>query len=76
MQAGREDRVTLPNRAFQMHLPDIPTRNNPIGANGAGELGCAGPPAVFMNAVANVADTRAVDMPTTPERPWRAVRAK
>ena len=59
-----------------MHLPDIPTRNNPIDANGAGELGCAGPQAAFMNAVADVVGPRAVDMPATPERPWRAVGAK
>ena len=59
-----------------MYVTDIPTRNNPIDANGAGELGCAGPQAAFMNAVANVAGTRTIDMTATPERPWRAVRAK
>ena len=61
---------------FEMHLPDIPTRNNPIGTKAAGERSCAEAPAAFMNAVADVAGTRAVDMPATPERPWRAVRAK
>ena len=76
MQTGRVDGVTLPNRVLQMHLADIPTRNNPIVAPGAGELGCAEAPAAFMNAVADVVGPRAVDMPTTPERPWRAVRAK
>jgi CO/xanthine dehydrogenase Mo-binding subunit len=59
-----------------MNLADIPTRNNPIGANGAGKLGCVGAPAALMNAVADVTGTRAVDMPATLERPGRAVRAK
>ena len=61
---------------FEMHFADIPTRNNPIVARGAGKLGCPGAPAVSMNAVADVAGTRAVDMSATPERPWRAMRAE
>ena len=61
---------------FEMHLADIPTRNNPIGANGVGELGCVGAPAGFTNAASGAAGPRAVDMPTTPERPRRAMRAK
>ena len=59
-----------------MNLPDIPTRNNATGANGAGELGCVGAPAAFTNAAARAAGTRAVDMPATPERPRRAVVTK
>ena len=76
MQAGRVDCIPFSNRVTVMHLADIPTRNNPIGAKGAGELGCVGAPAAFMNAAADTADPRAADMPATPERPWRAVRAK
>ena len=38
MQTGREARVPLSDRAVEMNLADIPTRNNPIGANGVGEL--------------------------------------
>ena len=59
-----------------MHLANISTRNNPIGANGAGGFGCVGAPTAFMNAAAGAAGTRTVDMPTTPERPWRALRAR
>ena len=70
------DRVPLSNWKIEMNLPDIPTRNNPIGAKEAGELGCVEAPAAFMNATADVAGTRTVHMPATPERPWRAVRAK
>ena len=59
-----------------MNLADISTRSNATGAEEAGELGCVGAPAGFTNAAAGVAGSRAVDMPTTPERPWRAMRAK
>ena len=59
-----------------MNLPDISTRNNATGAKEAGELRCVGAPAAFTNAVADVAGTRTVDMPATPERPWRAVGTK
>ena len=59
---------------FEMHEADIPTGNNPIGAKGAGELGCVGAPAAFMNAVADAAGTQEIDMPATPEQVWRALR--
>ena len=58
---------------FEMHRADIPTGNNPIGAKGAGELGCVGAPAAFMNAVADAVGTEEIDMPATPERVWRAL---
>ena len=59
---------------FEMHEADIPTGNNPIGAKGAGELGCVGAPAAFMNAVADATGTEEIDMPATPERVWQAMR--
>lgn len=59
-----------------MNLPDISTRNNATLANGAGELGRVGASAAFTNAAAGAAGTRAVDMPATLERPWRAVGTK
>ena len=58
---------------FEMHRADIPTGNNSIGAKGAGELGCVGAPAAFMNAVADAVGTEEIDMPATPERVWRAL---
>ena len=58
---------------LEMHRADILTRNNPIGAKGAGELGCVGAPAAFMNAIADAAGTLEIDMPATPERVWRAL---
>ena len=70
------DRARLSNRAIEMNLTDIPTRNNPIGVNAADERGCAEAPAAFMKAAAGTTGPRTVDIPSTPERPWRAVRAK
>ena len=60
--------------AFELYPADIPTRNNPIGAKGVGELGCLGAPAAFMNAVADAIGTQDIEMPATPERVWRALR--
>ena len=61
--------------ALELHAADIPTRNNPVGAKGAGELGCLGAPAAFMNAVADAIGTQDIEMPATPERVWRALQA-
>ena len=61
---------------FELHCADIPTGNNPIGAKGAGELGCVGAPAAFVNALADAAGTQDIDMPATPERVWRALHRR
>jgi carbon-monoxide dehydrogenase large subunit len=49
----------------------VPTRNNPLGAKGAGEAGAVGALAVVMNAVADALGVAHMDMPATPERVWR-----
>lgn len=49
----------------------VPTRNNPLGAKGAGEAGCVGALPVVINAVAHALGVAHVDMPATPERVWR-----
>ena len=51
----------------------IPTTNNPLGAKGAGEIGAIGAPAPILNAVADAIGGDDFDMPTAPERIWRAV---
>ena len=61
---------------IELHGADVPTKNNPIGAKGVGELGCVGAPAAFMSAVADAAGTQEIEMPATPERVWRALRGK
>jgi carbon-monoxide dehydrogenase large subunit len=52
----------------------VPTRNNPLGAKGAGEAGCVGALPVVINAICHALDIAHIDMPATPERVWRAVQ--
>ena len=53
-------------------------RNNPLGIKGAGEVGTIGAPPAVVNAVLDALGplgVTAIDMPMTPERVWRAIRA-
>ncbi len=57
---------------------EVVCANNPIGAKGCGEAGCTGSmPAVINALVDGLSDLgiRHIDMPATPERVWRAMRA-
>ena len=64
--------------SFDVDVHPIPTGTNPLGVKGAGETGTVGAPAAVMNAIADALITRGkkpIDMPATPERVWRALRA-
>ncbi len=55
-----------------------PSPKNPLGVKGAGEAGCCGAPPAIVNAVVNALaeyGVRHIDMPLTPEKVWRAIRA-
>jgi len=57
---------------------DIPAAGNPMGIKGAGEAGAIGAPAAVTNAVLDALAPHGVtriDMPLTPQRVWRALRA-
>jgi carbon-monoxide dehydrogenase large subunit len=64
--------------SFEVVAHNVPTATNPLGVKGAGEAGCVGAPAAFVNALLDalaplgVAD---IAMPATPERVWQAIRA-
>ncbi len=64
--------------AFEVERTETPTDVNPLGVKGAGETGTiASTPAVanaVMDALAPLG-IRHLDMPFTPERVWRAMRA-
>ena len=64
--------------AFVLGENEVPTKTNPLGVKGAGESGTVGALSSIMNAV-NDAMARIgaayVQMPATPEKVWRAVRA-
>ena len=59
---------------FEVGHNAVPTRLNPLGAKGVGEAGCVGALAAAMNAIVDAIGTENIDMPTTPERVWRALR--
>jgi carbon-monoxide dehydrogenase large subunit len=52
-----------------------PSPHHPIGAKGVGESATVGSPPAIVNAVCDALGVRHIDMPCTPERVWRAVRA-
>ena len=56
----------------------VPTKTNALGAKGVGESGTSGALPATMNAILAAlrpADVRELDMPATPDRVWRALRA-
>ena len=57
------------------HNP-VPTKLNPLGVKGAGEAGTVGSLAAVMNAIVDAIGTSEIQMPTTSEKVWRALRKK
>jgi len=64
--------------SFELVAMETPTSYNPLGAKGIGEAGTIGAtPAVqnaVIDAVAHLGVTH-IDMPTTPQRVWRAINS-
>ncbi len=63
---------------FEVDSFEVPTQVNPLGAKGVGEAGTVGALAALLNAVNDALaplGVRHLDMPVTPERVWRAIRA-
>lgn len=63
---------------IDVDLVEIPCGTNPLGVKGAGEAGAVGSPPAVINAIVDAlaaAGVTHVDMPATPERVWRALRA-
>jgi carbon-monoxide dehydrogenase large subunit len=73
---------TLP-RASDLPSYQVATKvtactHNPLGSKGVGEVGAIGSPPAVINAVVDALahlGVRHLDMPATPERVWRAIRA-
>jgi carbon-monoxide dehydrogenase large subunit len=62
----------------QVSFNEVIESDNLVGAKGAGESATTGAPAAVMNALADAlirAGADPVDMPATPEKIWRALRA-
>ena len=59
-------------------LAELPTAANPLGVKGAGQAGCIAAPQTIVNAILDALaplGIEEIDMPATPERIWRAIRA-
>ncbi len=64
--------------SFDVQLSEDPTKGNPLRIKGGGEGGTTPAPAAVMNAVCDALTGVGVarfDMPATPHRVWRAIRA-
>jgi carbon-monoxide dehydrogenase large subunit len=63
---------------FDITLAELPTAANPLGVKGSGQAGCIAAPQAIVNAVVDALAPLGIDhldMPATPERIWRAIRA-
>jgi carbon-monoxide dehydrogenase large subunit len=61
---------------FELDRTETPTPRNPLGVKGIGEAGTIGSTPALVNAVVDALapfGVRHLDMPTTPERIWRAM---
>jgi carbon-monoxide dehydrogenase large subunit len=59
-------------------LDGLPTAANPLGVKGAGQAGCIAAPQTIICAILDALaplGINHIDMPATPERVWRAIRA-
>ncbi len=60
---------------IEVDLIEVPCVSNPLGVKGAGEAGAVGSPPAVINALVDALNGRAIDMPATPERVWKTLRA-
>ena len=63
---------------FDITLAELPTSVNPLGVKGSGQAGCIAAPQTIINAIVDALSPLGIDhidMPATPERIWRAIRA-
>ncbi len=63
---------------IEVDLIEVPCGTNPLGVKGAGEAGAVGSPPAMINAIVDAmasAGVMSIDMPATPEKVWKALRA-
>src|ERR1700678_769185 len=64
--------------SFELMASETPTTLNPLGVKGIGEAGTIGSTPAIQNAVIDAGahlGIRHIDMPTTPQRVWKAISA-
>jgi carbon-monoxide dehydrogenase large subunit len=64
----------MPDFGVGMTITKCPS--NPIGVKGCGEAGAIAAPAAVINAVTDALGVKRFDMPATPEKVWRALKAE
>lgn len=69
----------LPRASHMPHIEfdslGVPNPNNPLGVKGCGEAGTIGALPAIIHAIHDALDGRTLEMPATPEKVWRALRA-
>jgi len=63
---------------FDIRFAELPTSANPLGVKGSGQAGAIAAPQTIINAIVDALAPLGIDhidMPATPERVWRAIRA-
>ena len=61
---------------FEVHFRQTPTAANPLGVKGSGQAGCIAAPQTIIAAILDALKPLGItniEMPTTPERLWRAM---
>jgi carbon-monoxide dehydrogenase large subunit len=70
----KSEQIPSMRTSFQV----TPTPVNPLGVKGIGEAGCVGAPTAIVSAVCDALKSFGIthiDMPLTPPKVWRAIRA-
>jgi carbon-monoxide dehydrogenase large subunit len=60
---------------FVTDISEVPAKTNPLGLRGGGEGGTTPALATVANAICDALDIDHIELPATPERVWRALRA-
>jgi len=64
--------------AFMTEISEVPSTSNPLGLRGGGEGGTTPALGAVVNAIVDAlaeVGVEHIEMPATPERVWRAIRA-
>lgn len=61
---------------FTTDISEVPAASHPLGLRGGGEGGTTPSLATVANAVCDALDIEHIELPATPERVWRKIRAR
>jgi carbon-monoxide dehydrogenase large subunit len=61
---------------FVTEISEVPAASHPLGMRGGGEGGTTPSLATVANAICDALDIEHIELPATPERVWRAIKAR